>query len=118
MFSFISLLTCHLKPRVPLLSPVGSPSHISACNSQEEQNNLDKKPSPATAATFLLGSLDMALIFGGAGRSTAGSGGASNAVQVLGLERDDVVVVAQFTGFGGETQVRDGRDGNVGFLCV
>lgn len=42
----------------------------------------------------------MALILGSAGRSTAGSGGAPNAVQVLGLERDDVVVVAQFTSFG------------------
>ena len=111
-------MTCHLKPRVPLLSPVRSPSQISTCNSQEEQNNLDQEPSPATAAAFLLGSLDMALILGSAGRSTAGSGGTSNAVQVLGLERNDVVVVAQFTGLGRETQVRDGRDGDVGFFCV
>ena len=58
-----------------------------------------------------------------AGRSAtvAGSraaGAAADAVQILGLERNDVVVVAKFAGLGGETQVGDRGDGNVGFIGI
>lgn len=58
-----------------------------------------------------------------AGRSAtvAGSraaGAAADAVQILGLERNDVVVVAKFASLGGETQVGDRGDGNVGFIGI
>lgn len=58
-----------------------------------------------------------------AGRSTTvagfrAAGAAADAVQILGLERNDVVVVAKFAGLGGETQVGDRGNGNVGFLGI
>lgn len=59
-----------------------------------------------------------------AGRSTtvagfhAAAAAAADAVQILGLERNDVVVVAKFAGLSGETQVSDRGNGNVGFLGI
>ena len=113
----------HLKPRIPLPSPISRPSKVASGNSDEEQQHLEKEPSPA-AALLLLGILDMAPVPVYAGRSTtvagfhAAAAAAADAVQILGLERNDVVVVAKFAGLSGETQVSDRGNGNVGFLGI
>lgn len=114
-FPFLSLLkiiSCnHLEPRRPHLSAVNRPAKVAAHHSAEEQNNLEQEPRPA--ATLFLG------LAGATGPATAARGiGAAEVsvqrVQVLRLERDDIVVVAQLAGLGGETQICDSRDGDVG----
>jgi hypothetical protein len=41
--------------------------------------------------------------------------GARDVVEVLGLDGDDVVVVAELAGLGGEAEICDGGDGDVCF---
>lgn len=104
------------------LGPVDSPSKVSTSNSTEEQDNLKQEPGPA--AGVLLGS-NAGITAAATGTSTvlvgttaAASAVTANGVQVLSLERDDIVVVAQLTSLGGETQVSNRRNGDVGVLGV
>lgn len=99
-----------LEPRRPRLGAVDRPAKVPANNRTKEQNNLEQEPRPATR--LLLGL--------GAGPATAtrviratATAVPVHRVQVLGLERDDVVVVAELARLGRKTQVCDGGDGNV-----
>lgn len=115
------------KSRIPLPRPVGSPSHVASSDGNEEQNNLEQEPSPASALLLTLQVLEARTIFRAYGRSFVVGVGvgvrvgvAIKTVQVVRLDRDDVVVVAQLTSFGGESEVRDGRNSDVllrGFQC-
>ena len=101
-----------LEPRISLLVPVHGEPNVAACNSNKEQNSLEQEPAPASLS--LLGLLDAAAV---GVWSTARSAGRSNAIKVLRFHRDNVMVVAQFTGLAREAQVRDGRDSDVGLGC-
>ncbi len=108
LWSSISILQATpLKPVAPLAvrSP-GSISDIAAADNHEEENNLEEEPSPAatTAAALLLRGrlLSFAATRGGLPRWLG-------RVEVLGVDRDDVVVVAQLTRLGAKAKV-----GNLG----
>lgn len=83
--------------------PVGSEARISAAHNEEKQKDLGKEPGPASAACVVLGLELVSCV------RLAGATGIRAAVQVLGRDGDDVVVVAQLAGLGAEAQV-----GNVG----
>lgn len=85
-------------------------SDVGSCQGQTEQDELQEEPTPATA--FLLCILirlvrALAVVLGGAS-------GATWAVQVLGLNLDDVVVVGKLASFGRETEVGDTRELDAG----
>lgn len=92
-----------LKAMAPLV--VRSPcceTSVSAAENEEEDEDLGKEPHPATA---LLGGRLLS--------STASGGGLSSGlsrVEVLGVDRDDVVVVAELASFSTEAKVGNLRD--------
>ena len=95
-----------------MLGAVRSVPNIASNNHSEEQNSLEQEPSPAA---LLLTALDATSVtaLARAGTAATAAAAATNAVQVLGLDGDDVVVVAELTSLGREAQVGDRGDGNV-----
>lgn len=90
-------------------------AHVRAGYDSGEQDDLDEEPEPA--AGFLAGvHVAAALALGGAvlaggGLVQGAVGAGGGVVEVLGLDADDVVVVAQLAGLGAEAEVGDGGDG-------
>ena len=93
-----------------MLGAVRSVPDITSHNHSKEQNSLEQEPSPAA---LLLTALDTASITALARAGRAATAAATNAVQVLGLDGDDVVVIAELTSLGGEAQVGNGGDSDV-----
>lgn len=88
------------------LGTVSSVAHVCTAAGKEEQDDLGEEPSPAAA---LLGNVTLdvsALVV----RSRSVGRAAGAVVQVLGGNRDDVVVVAEFAGFRAESKVGDVGD--------
>lgn len=113
LFLFQGVFSCCLEPRVSLLGAVHGPSDIAAGNGDEEQDGLEQEPSPVS---LLLARLDTTpRVAARAGPGSTVRGAATDAVEVLRLDGDDIMVVAEFTGLRGEAEVRDRGDGNVGF---
>lgn len=83
--------------------PVRGEARISAAHHEEKQKDLGKEPGPASAACVVLGLELVPRV------RLAGATGSRAAIQVLGRDGDDVVVVAQLARLGAEAQV-----GNVG----
>lgn len=91
------------KPRIPHLSPISRPPDIPPNKHGKEENNLKQIPCPATLAP--LGIIVIRLgrrmaMVRGARRGLTPTRIAAHAVQILRLERDDVVVIGQLAGFG------------------
>lgn len=106
-----------LKPRLPLLGSVKRVSDISTDNNDNPQNKLDKEPSPSTAlrnmSVIIIREDILALLLNGTflpGRSIRGSWAG---VQVPSRDSDDVVIIGEFAGLCGETEVTDGGEGDV-----
>lgn len=90
------------------LGSVGRPADVGAADNDDEEDNLGEEPCPATALLLnvALAAALAALVLTTRGRLVAA---ARLSVQVLGRDRDDVVVVAKLTSLGSEADV-----GNVG----
>lgn len=93
---------------------VNRETHISASKREAENDELHERPEPTAAAAggSVLGSLlatvlVAVVVFLGLG---AGAGLAGGRVEVLGVDADDVVAVAQLARLGAETQVADGGE--------
>lgn len=110
------MVVINLEPRRPGLGPVDRPAKVSTNNRTEEQNDLEEEPRPATAALLLRGTGAAAALTAAIVRGTTATAVAAERVQVLGLDGDDVVVIAQLASLGGETEVRNGGNGKVGVV--
>lgn len=102
-----------LKPVTPLRTVHGKPN-IGASNGQTKEHEFEEEPAPTTALALLsLGTRVLApavvLLLGLTSLTT-------RAVQVLGLNLDDVVVVREFSSLCRETKVSDGGKLDVGDL--
>lgn len=93
-----------------MLGAVRSVPDITSHNHSKEQNSLEQEPSPAA---LLLTALDTASVTALARAGRAATAAATNAVQVLGLDGDDVVVIAELTSLGREAQVGNGGNSDV-----
>lgn len=96
--------------RLHLLRPVRREPNIAPGNHKSKDDELDEEPSPSTAlaaarraALALLRLLAPTLL-------GAYAGGWVRRIQVLGRDRDDVVVVGELARLGAEAEVRDGGD--------
>jgi len=93
---------------IPPLAAIDRETNISTRDRKPKDNKLHEKPEPAAARTLLrrrralvLVAVVVLLARG------AGAGLAGGRVQVLGVDADDVVAVAELTGLGAEAQVAD-----------
>lgn len=93
-----------------MLGAVRSVPDITSHNHSKEQNSLEQEPSPAA---LLLTALDTASVTALARAGRAATAAATNAVQVLGLDGDDVMVIAELTSLGREAQVGNGGNSDV-----
>jgi hypothetical protein len=97
---------------VSLLRPVDSVSNIRTRKRKSKQHEFHKEPCPAPLI-LLLPRHTACRLLASVGIDTR-IGTRILLVQVMRPYRNDVVVVGQLTGFSGETEVRDGRDFEVG----
>lgn len=98
---------------VALLCAVDGVADISAGEGETKEDKLHQEPGPASAVAVPRHAARRLAWLGGAGaRGLAGVA----LVQVLGLDGDDVEVVAQLACLGAEAEVCDGRDFEVGDL--
>ena len=93
-----------------MLSLVGLPPNIPQKNSHKEEDGLEQEPSPTATLLFFL-----ACVASRSSRALASV--CSDIVQVLGLERDYIVIVTQLTRFSTETEIRDRGNRNVRLGC-
>ena len=87
-----------------------SKTNVCASHGQTEQDKLEEEPTPATSlllAVLIRLVCVLAVVLG----CTCGTAGA---VQILGLDLDDVVVVGELASLGGETEVGDARELDTG----
>lgn len=106
----------NLKP-VPPPAAVDGKSNISTRDRKSKDNELHQEPEPAATAALLgrLRALVLATVVVLLGRR-AGAGLARGRVQVLRVDADNVVAVAELARLGAETQVADGGQFEVGDL--
>ena len=86
-------------------------ANIASSNNQEEEYDLHEEPCPATARLWWRR-------FPSSSATRGGAAGRLRGVEILGVDGDDIVVVAQFTSLGGETQVSNRRNSDVGVFGV
>ena len=86
-----------------LLRPVRRVSNIGTSHRKEEEERLHQEPGPAALSLLTRNLLALATARGGLGRG-------SGSVEVPGVDRDDVVVVAELARLGRESEVGHGRD--------
>ena len=100
----------HLEP-IPPPAAVDRETNVSTSDRKTEDDELHEEPEPA-AAGALLGSrctpvfVAVVVLLGGG----AGAGLAGGRVEVLGLDADDVVAVAELAGLSAESEVADGGE--------
>lgn len=90
----------------PLVSLPGRVADVCTADDDNEQKDLDHHPGPAAALLVLLNLLRL-LALGLVSLLVVLAAAGLGRVKVLGADGDDIVVVAQLTSLGGESQVRD-----------
>lgn len=100
----------HLEP-VPPPAAVDRETNVSTRDRKTEDDELHEEPEPAAASTLLRSRrapvlVAVVVLLGGG----AGAGLAGGRVQVLGVDADDVVAVAELAGLSAEAEVADGGE--------
>lgn len=91
---------------VSALLAVNRESNIGTDQSQAKEDKLEEEPAPSSALLLLI-CLSGTAVFVSAGVLLWRVGLAAGAVQVLGLDLDDVVVIRKLACFARETEVGD-----------
>ena len=107
---FNSIRSLSSKP-IPPLAAVDGETNVSTRERQAEDDELHESPEPASPTASILGRR-RALVLVAVVVLLRGRSGASLArgrVQVLGVDADDVVAVAELARLGAEAEVADGR---------
>jgi hypothetical protein len=114
---FYHTITLYLNPIAPSSKPISplatvdSETNISASKRQSKDNELHKSPEPAASTASILGRrrtlVLVAVVVLLRRRSSPSLAG--RRVQVLGVDADDVVAVAQLARLGAEPEVADRR---------
>jgi hypothetical protein len=109
-------MSARLEP-IALLGPIDGEADVRARNRQAKQDKFDQEPCPAATGTALArhrASRLLAVLLCVLGAAVGSRAAGVLAVQVMRPHCDDVVVVRELACLGGEAQVGDGRDLEVG----
>lgn len=91
-----------------LICPVRRVCDIATADDEEEENDLEEEPSPASTA------LRSRCLFASATSRGRSASRLRRSIEILGVDRDDIVIVAQLACLGGEAKI--GYLGNRGRL--